>query len=699
MHRQRLSRRLVPVLTPLFMVGIAYSLLSLSGPGAVTGRPAEPFASTATPVPSGCQATVDKTLDRNTVILGENVLASLVVSATCGAKLGPIDMIILADESFSMTKSKAPGGGSVPGDPTETPDPGSGTPDPGGGGISTPDTGSKPGDEPTWCDPKGFELEPTATPTRRFPPRRTPTPGIEEEPTEEPLEAAGDTDLIREEKNWLRDFLDQDVVKRDMASDRLRMGFVSFSDGAKVKQGLTNDASNILSASNRMRGSDLSFIGQAFREVDRVYTGGGSRPDAERTKVLIILSDFHFCAKDIRAALSGKDRPHVFTVGFGRSYNTRYARDLASDPRLVMKPNDIKEMMNLYEVLIAPPKPIQLKVMTVRDTLAANMRYVPDSANPPTVTLTDQTLEWALDRVPVTLTYRVEPLGPEPGIFPVSDLAEFLWTDSLDLLGRAIFPVPQVEILAYTPTPSATPTNTPTETSTSTPTLTATPTNTPTRTPAPAYLPFTLRMWPELVPTPEPTRCVPGSQTIDIALIVDTSNSMSDPTQAGGQRKIDAAVAAALEIINLLKPTDQAAVISFNGTAELVSMLTSDKAALSAAVNSLPAKQAGGTRIDLGLATGAAELDSVRHLPANTRAILLVTDGEQLDNGGPQAVLDAANAAKAAGIKVLTVGLGQDVNAAVLRAAASDPSLFFTAPKAEDLAQLYREVARLIPCP
>ncbi|HQZ71597.1 MAG TPA: VWA domain-containing protein, partial [Anaerolineae bacterium] len=176
-------------------------------------------------------------------------------------------------------------------------------------------------------------------------------------------------------------------------------------------------------------------------------------------------------------------------------------------------------------------------------------------------------------------------------------------------------------------------------------------------------------------------------------------NSMSDPTQAGGQRKIDAAVAAALEIINLLKPTDQAAVISFNGTAELVSMLTSDKAALSAAVNSLPAKQAGGTRIDLGLATGAAELDSVRHLPANTRAILLVTDGEQLDNGGPQAVLDAANAAKAAGIKVLTVGLGQDVNAAVLRAAASDPSLFFTAPKAEDLAQLYREVARLIPCP
>ena len=45
------------------------------------------------------------------------------------------------------------------------------------------------------------------------------------------------------------------------------------------------------------------------------------------------------------------------------------------------------------------------------------------------------------------------------------------------------------------------------------------------------------------------------------------------------------------------------------------------------------------------------------------------------------------------------MGLGQGINADVLRQAASAPNLFFTAPRAEDLAQLYREVARLIPCP
>ncbi len=695
MQRHRLSRQLVPVLTPLLMVGLAYSLLSFARPGTATGRPAEPSAATATPIPSDCQADLDKLVDPSVVVTGQDVLASLMVAGRCGEYLGPVDLVILADESYSMTRNRDPGGGSI-GDPTETPDPND-TPDPGGSGIGTPDP--KPGSDPSWCDPKDPQQVATPTNTPRRPPRRTPTPGTIGEPTELPAEAAGEDDLIREEKNWIRDFLDQDVIKRDMQSDRLRIGLVSFAEAGKVKQPLSSDASDILSASNRMRGADYSFIGQAWRDVDRIFTGNGSRPDAERTKVLIILSDFKFCAKDIRTALSGKDRPHVMTVGFGRNYNTRYARDLASDPRFIKKPGDIKEILNLYEVLMAPPKPITMTEMRVRDTLAANMHYLPDTANPPTMTLTDQTLEWVLPSLPQTLTFRVEVQESNAGTYPLSDAAEFSWTDSLGRMGSAAFPVPQVEILAFTPTPTDTPTNTPTATATATETATPTNTVTPTRTPAPAYLPFLLRNWPEPVVEPTATRCVPETQTIDIALIVDTSNSMSDPTQAGGQRKIDAAVAAAMEVVNLLKPTDQAAVVSFNGAAELVAQLTSDKATLTAAVNSLPSKQAGGTRIDLGFAAGAAELGSSRHLASNVRAILLVTDGEQLDNGGPQAVLDAASAAKAAGIKVLTVGLGQDVNADVLRQAASAPNLFFAAPKAEDLAQLYREVARLIPCP
>ena len=81
-RRSRLSRRLVQVLTPILVMGLAYAMLDLARPGLQTGRPSGPDAGTATPVPSGCQATVDKTLDRGTVILGENVLASLVVSAT-----------------------------------------------------------------------------------------------------------------------------------------------------------------------------------------------------------------------------------------------------------------------------------------------------------------------------------------------------------------------------------------------------------------------------------------------------------------------------------------------------------------------------------------------------------------------------------------------------------------------------------------
>jgi hypothetical protein len=54
---------------------------------------------------------------------------------------------------------------------------------------------------------------------------------------------------------------------------------------------------------------------------------------------------------------------------------------------------------------------------------------------------------------------------------------------------------------------------------------------------------------------------------------------------------------------------------------------------------------------------------------------------------------------KAAGIKIVTVGLGPDVDVPLLTEVATSPSLFFRAPDADDLLRIYREVALLIPCP
>ncbi len=64
-------------------------------------------------------------------------------------------------------------------------------------------------------------------------------------------------------------------------------------------------------------------------------------------------------------------------------------------------------------------------------------------------------------------------------------------------------------------------------------------------------------------------------------------------------------------------------------------------------------------------------------------------------------MLAAAAAAKARGTRVYTIGLGAttDIDAELLKAAASAPDMFYYAPDGEDLAQIYREIAgRLSEC-
>lgn len=432
-----------------------------------------------------------------------------------------------------------------------------------------------------------------------------------------------------------------------------------------------------------------------------MFDGSGARNengDAGRVKLIVLMSDFQFCQRDMRSI---RDDTDVITIGFGRGLNRRNHRDMASERELALEKSDLKEVIRLYDKILAPPKPIAFQHLTVRDTLADNMRLMPGSVSPVTVTVTGQLLEWQFDApvLPVRLSYDVQP--QDSGMHPISASAEAEWTDSEGLVGRGPFPAVEVEVLAMTATPTftpsatPTPTNTPTSTYTPTPTSTSTPTSTPTPVPQPAYLPIVFRNWPEEV---KPPPCIPEEQTIDLALVIDNSTSMLEATQAGGKRKIDAAVEAALEIVSLLKATDQATVVNFNSAGHLASMLTGDKATLTAALQGLPASSAAGTAIDAGMQTALQELQSTRHLTANKRSMIVVTDGTQTV-GGSQPVRDAANAVKTAGITLVTVGLGTEVDEGLLTEVASAPNLFFKAPNAEDLIRIYREIARLIPCP
>jgi Mg-chelatase subunit ChlD len=250
--------------------------------------------------------------------------------------------------------------------------------------------------------------------------------------------------------------------------------------------------------------------------------------------------------------------------------------------------------------------------------------------------------------------------------------------------------------------PSPTPTGTSTATPTETPTPTLTPTVTPTRVPGPVYLPVIVR-----------EACADRIQRADVVVVLDMSTSMSRPTGSGRQKLLAAqeAVRAFLDRM-VLQPGpsgfDQVAVLGFNREAWLQQGLTHDRAALERAIAELPRRQVEGTRIDLAVEAGLAALLAPERDPAHTPVMILLTDGlpQMVPTPVPSGtkadtVLAAARRAKAAGVRLYTVGLGQatDIDARLLTEMASRPDMYYYAPDAEDLAQIYAEIAYTIACP
>lgn len=63
------------------------------------------------------------------------------------------------------------------------------------------------------------------------------------------------------------------------------------------------------------------------------------------------------------------------------------------------------------------------------------------------------------------------------------------------------------------------------------------------------------------------------------------------------------------------------------------------------------------------------------------------------------AVIDAAEAARGAGITLYAVGLGPSLDAAVLRGVAGDPARYYPAEDPDLLGAIYADLARRVPCP
>ena len=219
---------------------------------------------------------------------------------------------------------------------------------------------------------------------------------------------------------------------------------------------------------------------------------------------------------------------------------------------------------------------------------------------------------------------------------------------------------------------------------------------------------------------PPPTPCVPQYQHADLILVLDTSTSMQRPTRAG-RTKLAAALEAAGTFADSLDlerdgygRQDRLAIVGFNDTAWTEVTLTDDRPRIAQALAALPAKSAEGTRLDLALEQGVRAWTDSWQLPANRPVIVLLTDGlpNRVPFGPGSAhpecadqectVLRAATAAKEAGARLFTIGLGlpDDVLRRLLEEAASSPGDYAFAPDAEDLAAIYRQIAgRVRSCP
>jgi hypothetical protein len=187
----------------------------------------------------------------------------------------------------------------------------------------------------------------------------------------------------------------------------------------------------------------------------------------------------------------------------------------------------------------------------------------------------------------------------------------------------------------------------------------------------------------------------------DIVLAVDHSPSMY--WSAGGNppgTKMDLLKSAAKSFLQQVDlKQERVAIVQFDMVANVVQGLDNNLKSLQNALDSLG--EGNGTAIDQGVTMSYRELRSSRARPDASRVIVLLTDGQQATAflTDTQAPIRAAAEAKQDGVRVITIGLGADADQNTLRAMASQPSDFYAAPQAQDLANIYKTIAGTVQQP
>lgn len=189
----------------------------------------------------------------------------------------------------------------------------------------------------------------------------------------------------------------------------------------------------------------------------------------------------------------------------------------------------------------------------------------------------------------------------------------------------------------------------------------------------------------------------PTTQPVDAVLVIDVSDSMLEQDGLPESRLAYARQAAQLfvQALTLGVPAnqggDQVGLVTFANFASQVLPLSQDENQLIAAIRGL--SNGGGTDIAAGLQVGTdTVIDPITQNTAATRVIVLLSDG---DSDAASAML-AAERARSAGVRVITIAVGATANTTLLRQVADTPADFYNEPNAANLPAIFQRIADLI---
>lgn len=357
---------------------------------------------------------------------------------------------------------------------------------------------------------------------------------------------------------------------------------------------------------------------------------------------------------------------------------------IASQPDLAFRADGTAELAPIFAGVVSRTRDIVAREIEVTERLPDGLEYIADSASPPAeFDAGSGELRWRLGFVPrsgITLSYGLAPLWL--GRFELAGLEASL-EDPMGRETRLPVPVQRLDVVGSCGLETATPSPSPSPTVSPSPTPLPSATPSPTRVPRAIHLPLLFR-----------AQCLSRQRPADVILLIDASNSMTDPTRAG-RSKLEAVQEGAISFVARMRPEDRAAVIAFNNSATSLIGLSADAAALQDAIASIA--PAPGTRIDVALYAAALELAGPARRPDSRGVILLMTDGQPAPETRA-AALGAAEGARAAGHDIFVIGVGEGVDLELLAALAGDPTHRFHADDAEAVAAIYREIGELIPC-